>query len=488
MAELSDSGPGRLLSWLAGGALRDDRPQALTRWFAAAGALAIGLFSVAMAWQLDSYLEERMLARDAELSRDFVQSIARIQQVDSLLRAPRPGSAGSASAAGDDASAGGHAPAPGAVEFFAHVAAMPDVLRANVYDVQRRVAWSSQAEMIGRTYPGNDELEQALAGRVVVRRADGDHDGTAKAEHQGLDATRARYVEQYLPVFDAAGGQVLAVIELYRRPDALFAAIDAGRRRIWLGGVLGGLFLFGTLVWFVRRTEQALRQQQQRLVEAQTLAAVGELSAAVAHSIRNPLGSIRSSAELQRELHGDPQGQHGETMANVDRIEHLVRTLLTYAADSHDRQASADAALVLRESAERFAGSMATRGTRLELDLGDDLGAVATDPVVLAQVFNSLLANAAEATRAGDAVRLAARREGRWIRVDLADSGSGIAAERLAQVFQPFFTTKPRGLGLGLPLARRIVQRLGGSIELDSRHGQGTRVAIRLPAQPAPAR
>src|SRR6185369_15857901 len=99
----------------------------------------------------------------------------------------------------------------------------------------------------------------------------------------------------------------------------------------------------------------ALNQQQQRLVEAETMAVIGELSAAVAHSIRNPLVSIRTSAELQREIGGDADGVHAEIMRNVDRIEHLVRTLLTYAGDPAERQASADLGAVLREAAQRFA-------------------------------------------------------------------------------------------------------------------------------------
>jgi signal transduction histidine kinase len=216
-------------------------------------------------------------------------------------------------------------------------------------------------------------------------------------------------------------------------------------------------------------------------VEAETLAIIGELSAAVAHSIRNPLVSIRTSAELQREITGDEGGVNGEIMRNVDRIEHLVRTLLTYAGDPTERQASADLGDVLREAAQRFAPDLRSHGKLLELDLPADLGQVAADPVVLAQVFNSLLANAVEATGQGDLVRLSAQRDGEQARIELVDHGTGIAAEQLQSIFKPFFTTKPRGMGLGLPLARRIVLRLGGQIQIDSRAGHGTVVRLQLP-------
>jgi two-component system, NtrC family, sensor histidine kinase HydH len=438
---------------------------ALTRWFAAAGALAIGVFSVAMGGLLSSYLETRMLERDAAISRDFVQSIVNIQQVAGFFAAP---------AHGADASV---------AEFFAHVAAMPDVLRANVYAPDRRVLWSSRSELIGQTFGANDELDEALLGHVVVNREDEEHDDR-KAEHQGLARSANDYVENYLPVYDEPSRRLIGVVELYRHPSALFAAIREGQLRVWLGSAGGGLFLFGVLVWFVRRTERALQEQQQRLVEADTLAIVGEISAAVAHSIRNPLVSIRTSAELQREIKGEEGGVHTEVMRNVDRIENLVRTLLSYAGEPLDRQASCDLAAVLDEAAGRFEPDMQAQGKVFERDIRAQLGTVGVDAMVLAQVFNSLLANAVEATRAADRIRVAAWREQNLAWVEVTDGGAGIEAGAMRDIFKPFFTTKPRGLGLGLALARRIVRRLGGDIEVHSVAGQGTRVRVRLPVQP----
>ncbi|MCI4428206.1 MAG: two-component sensor histidine kinase [Burkholderiales bacterium] len=457
--------------WMRGFVARSafgDSRFALTRWFAAVGALAIGVFSLAMGWLLSSFLEARMLERDAAISRDFVQSIANIQQVVGFFRDPNG------------------APAPSVTEFFAHVAAMPDVLRANVYAPDRRVLWSSRPELIGKTFPANDELDEALKGRVVVNR-EVDEQPDTKAEHQGLASPGNQFVENYLPVFDDKSHGLIGVIEVYRQPVALFAAIASGQRLVWLSSAGGGAFLFFALVWFVRRTERALQEQQRRLVDAETLAIVGEISAAVAHSIRNPLASIRTSAELQLEIGGDDSGVFREVVRNIDRIEHLVRTLLTYAADPSDHQASADIGAVLRDAAERFAPDLRTGGRGLELNVANDLGTIGADPVLLAQVFNSLIANAVEAIAAGGHVRVSARREGAQALIEVADSGAGIPAEQLQDIFKPFYTTKPRGLGLGLPLARRIVQRLGGQMQIESLPGRGTTVALRLPfAAPTP--
>lgn len=435
---------------------------ALTRLFAVVGASAIGAFSVAMGLSLSSWLEQRMLERDAALSRDFLQSIADIQHVAVFFARPDG------------------APAPQVGEFFAHVAAMPDVLRANVYAPDRRVLWSSNVALIGQVFPANDELDEALEGQVIVNAEQGDT-SHEKAEHVGLNAAVHRYVENYLPVYEPRSRRLMGVIEVYRRPTALFESIREGQVRIWAGAAGGGVFLFAVLVWFVRRTERAMAAQQARLVEAEAMGMVGEISAAVAHSIRNPLGSIRSSAELQCELGQDPHGVHAEVMGHVDRIEHLVRSLLTLAAAPVDHGGQADLGQVLAEAAERFAPQLAGTDRRFDRDLPAGLGTVAADPVLLAQVVDSLLTNAADATRAGQQVRLSAGRRGDEAWVEVADTGAGIDARQLGDVFKPFFTTKPRGLGLGLNLVKRLVERLGGRVDLDSRLGEGTRITLHLP-------
>lgn len=457
--------------WLAGvRAASGERRFPLTRWFAVVGALSIGIFSLGMGWLLSAFLATHMLERDAALGRDFVQSIANTQQISVFLASARPN----------------EEPPPTVTEFFAHVAAMPDVIRANVYAPDRRVLWSSRPELIGKSFGANDELDLALTGQVVVNREDADEEERAKAEHQGLRGHVAQYVENYLPVYEEHSRRLIAVIEVYRRPDALFEDIDSGQRLIRTGALAGGLFLFLVLVWFVRRTEHVLDQQRHRLVEAETLAAVGEMSAAVAHSIRNPLASIRTSAELQRELGHDDSGLHTEITHNVDRIEHLVRTLLSYSREPAEPLSGTDLSPVLSEAAQRFAPDLAARGRRLEAEFPSDLGGVAGDPVVLAQLFNSLLANAAEATEDGGRVRLVAFRHGQGVRVEVHNTGAVIEPQHLSDIYKPFFTTKPRGLGLGLPLAKRIVQRLGGSIDISSEVGQGTVVSVQLPRVAAP--
>lgn len=437
----------------------------LTRVFAVAGALAIGLFSVVMGLLLSRFLETRMLERDAAVSRDFVQSIAATQ-----------GLVGVIGAAPDD----GGAQHPQFAEFVAHLGAMPGVLRANVYSPDRRVLWSTRPELVGRRFAVNEELEEALAGAVIVHAAA----APDKAEHEQLAVSGpGRYVENYLPVYDDAGRSVIAVVELYRRPDALFDAILSGQRLVAAGAAGGGLFLFAVLVGFVVRVERRLREQQRRLVDAEAMAIVGEISAAVAHSIRNPLGSIRSSAELRRELDGDVDGTWTEIMRQVDRIERLVRSVLAYAG-APESGARSELGAVIAEVAAASAPDLQRQGRQFDVELAPRLGGVAADALLLAQVVQTLLTNAAEATRPGGRVRLRSWREGDAALVEVSDDGVGIERERLAQVTKPFHTSKPGGLGMGLALVQRVAQRLGGALDIDSAPGAGTRVRLRLPVQP----
>jgi two-component system, NtrC family, sensor histidine kinase HydH len=439
---------------------------ALTRWFALSGAAAIGAFSLAMALVLGEFLAARLLGRDAEVSREFVQSIVFTRSVGQAFTAQ------------------GGADSPAFAEFVAHLAAMPGVQRANVYLPDRTLLWSSDPTLIGQRFADNDELDDALAGRVVVHRADAPAQAPQKAEHASLQGRPDEYVENYLPVYAEGSGAPIGVIELYRRPTALFDAIHSGQRLVWASAGAGGLFLFGCLIWFVRRADRALQEQRARLVDAEALAIVGELSAAVAHSIRNPLGSIRSTAELQRELGSEPAAMD-DIVRSVDRIDRLVSTLLSYAADPAEHQASADLGEVLERSGARFRAELAGQGKTFAIVAERGLGSVAADPVLITQVLNSLLANAAEATASGDTVSLHARRVGERVQLEVSDSGHGIGDANAERLFKPFYTTKPRGLGMGLALVRRVVTRLGGSVTLVPRAGPGTTVCIELPVRPA---
>ncbi|MEY4753556.1 MAG: hypothetical protein RJA44_1231 [Pseudomonadota bacterium] len=455
------------LGWRHGNA--PDMPDfRLMRWFSMTSLVAITIFSIGMALLLTQFLESRMLRHDAELSRDFVQSIVSTQSLEDPLR---------------HGGQGDHHPPLDQV--FMRIAEIPDVLRANIYARSGKVLWSSNPAMIGRVFAHNDELEQALTGKIVIARAEHDESVHGKTEHLDIDDSRSHFVENYLPIYgEGDDTRPVAVVELYRVPARLNDALAEGQRLIWAGALIGGMFLYVSTLGLVARANTLLQNQRQQLIEAQASIMVGEISAAVAHSVRNPLASIRSSAELQRELGELGPEVANEMMQHVDRIEYLLRTLLSYTSNPTESSGHVALAEQLDLAQATYAPVFQQQGKGLQVEAVDAGLEVGLSAVLVQQILNSLLANALEATQPGGQVSVRVSERAGSVQMEVVDDGEGMDAAQLAQVFKPFFTTKPRGLGMGLALVRRILSRQGGSISIDSRRGAGTRVLVSMPLRP----
>lgn len=427
----------------------------LLRWFSVVSLAAAVCVSVALAALLDRHVGEQLLRHDAELSRQFVQGLVDTRQMARAFEAS------------------GLQPNPEIDRVFGALTDMPDVLRANVYAPDGRMLWSSDAALIGKRFDDNHELADALRGEVTIERGSVEPDAALdKLEHADLAPNETHFVENYLPVVAVRGGAPVAVVELYRVPRSLNATLRASTLLVWFGTLAGGVLIYLATLRLVRKASRLMHEQRSRLVDAETLAVVGELSASVAHSIRNPLSSIRTSAELGKEIGTMAEDVADDAIRQVDRIEQLVRTLLACAHAPSQIHGSADVRQTLHEALERFRPSFQAQGKAIDVQLADTLPPVHGQSILIAQVANTLLSNALEATSAGDSVRLSARRDGNQVVVEVSDSGPGIAAERLASLFQPFQTTKRNGLGMGLALAKRTLERIGGSIELRSQPGQ----------------
>jgi signal transduction histidine kinase len=227
-----------------------------------------------------------------------------------------------------------------------------------------------------------------------------------------------------------------------------------------------------------------MRHQQRRLLESETLVLVGEMASAVAHAVRNPLSAIRSSAEMAVETGPSPE-QAEDIVRAVDRVEGWVRELLGYSQPISGQRHAIDANAVIRKSLQGFEADLAKRHIELTAQLQGELPPVRGDAALLGQVINSLMANAADAIGTPGRISVTSRvaADTQHVEIDVADNGVGIPENQLDTVFKPFFTTKPRGLGLGLPLAKRILERYGGALKVASTPGAGTTFTIRLAAE-----
>lgn len=445
------------------------RPFNLVRWFSLLSFGTLAVTAILTAVLLTRFIEERLLALDAETARDFVQSVTRAENADVLAFAPGHGG-----------------PVPeGLAEYFSHVARMPEMVRTNVYGRDRSVLWSSDEALLGREFADNDELDDALRGMVVYKRGYVGvmSEADAKPEHYALPAGTF-FIESYIPIYGTDAATPVAVVELYKAARRLEETLDAARWLVWTSAVAAGVLLFLVLQGIVRKAAAQIAAQQQQLVEAETMAAVGVMGSAVAHGIRNPLASIRSSAELAADGENCTWREQAEDIIGAaDRIERSVRDLLDFARPAAGSVKPVPVNAVAAESIDSLRRELGRRGLVPKLELDPAEPSVLADAAMLRQVVSSLIVNAMEATEEKGIVAVSTRLapDRRTVRIRVDDTGHGIAHEQLPLVLRPFHTTKPKGLGLGLPLAKRIVERFGGTIEIESALGRGTTVDLTLP-------
>lgn len=455
------------------------KPFDLLRWYAWVS-LAI-IFSIAVGLGLISsrFIIDESVERDALLTAQFIQSIgdAEVRHVSipnvpsmGVLLDPRMDEAL------PDVDPEARRKARG--EFLDHVAHLPDVLLATIYAPDRTVIWSSNPALTGELIEADADLERAFEYKKRVSASYHNFDN-ARVEQLFVTPPRQLFIENYIPLFDADGERVTAMVEIYKEPHDLILRIEQGLLRIWLAIILGALLVYGGLYWIMRRAARQLAVQQKRLIGNETFVALGEMSSAVAHSLRNPLASIRSSAELAQAFdEGPAQKNINDIIHQVDRMSHWVRQLLQSLRPLNDDAVPVDLPEALRESLQTFAAPLQRGGVQLELAKLPDVQ-VLGQPALLGQIFHSVIANALEAMEQGGRLRVeVVRQDRRYLTLRLSDTGRGMSEQQQRMAFRPFFTTKQGGLGVGLMLVKRIMERFGGSIRLKSREGSGTSVLL----------
>lgn len=229
----------------------------------------------------------------------------------------------------------------------------------------------------------------------------------------------------------------------------------------------------------------ALRRQREALLHADQLRGAGELAAGMAHEVRNPLAGIAGAAE--RLKRGDlPAAERAELLAIIgsegQRLEGIVREFLAYARPAPLARSVADLNGVVRETVALAASTAARRGIRLAEALDPALPPAAMDPARIKQALLNLLLNAIQASPDGAAIDVTTRAAGRMVEAAIRDRGAGLDAAAAEAMFAPFATTKAGGTGLGLPLARRIMEAHGGGVTLAPAAGGGMVATLRLPA------
>lgn len=236
-----------------------------------------------------------------------------------------------------------------------------------------------------------------------------------------------------------------------------------------------------------------LERAQAQLVQSEKLASIGEMSAAVAHGLRNPLASLRASAQLVQRHPGSPAAPEQLTaiIAEVDRLDRRISHLLTFSRPAPFHPHPQRLGGVVDQVLPAFAERARLQAVTIAVEIPATLPEVPVDAMKLEQTLVELISNAFDAMPDGGHLTVAATRQragdgAEGILLTVTDTGRGIAAEALAQVGQPFFTTRQEGTGLGVATARRFVEQHGGTLALESAREEGTIVRVWLPLEPRP--
>ncbi|MDA8126444.1 MAG: ATP-binding protein [Deltaproteobacteria bacterium] len=247
------------------------------------------------------------------------------------------------------------------------------------------------------------------------------------------------------------------------------------------GSLLGHVFLFRDLTEVRRLTLEIARSRR--------MASLGSLAAGVAHEIRNPLSSIKGFAAFFRERHGEiPEEREAADVMikEVERLNRVISQLLEFARPLAMKLQPTSPRAVIRHTLHTVEGQAREKGIAVEADLPPEMGEIPLDADRMSQVLLNLYLNALAAMEGGGALRVAlAPGDDGTVRITIADTGAGIRREDLSRVFDPYFTTKPAGTGLGLPIVQKIVEAHGGEVQIASEPGKGTTVTILLPTRPA---
>jgi signal transduction histidine kinase len=239
----------------------------------------------------------------------------------------------------------------------------------------------------------------------------------------------------------------------------------------------------------VNERTKELRDAQQRLLRAERLAAIGQLGASVGHELRNPLGIIKNSAyyiNMKLQDADEKVKKHlGIIEKEIARSNKIISDLMNFARDKKLALQKTHLNVIVQDALSR---TPAPDTVTVIVKLGGDLPPLMADPSQIEQVFINMISNAVQAVTSSSSVdsggrlEISTKAEDGFVVTEFKDNGCGISEENLGKLFEPLFTTKTKGIGLGLAVSKRIVEAHEGSIEVESEVEKGTVFIVKLPA------
>ncbi|MEE2755823.1 MAG: ATP-binding protein [Myxococcota bacterium] len=249
---------------------------------------------------------------------------------------------------------------------------------------------------------------------------------------------------------------------------------------------------FNRMAEAIRRRDEKLNEQQKTLLQREQLATVGRMSAQITHELRNPLSSIGLNSELMmEELAASEQTRSVDNAREllmsitreVDRLKEITEEYLRFARLPMPEKSLVDLNHTAAELIDFFRSEMEQADVKMRLDPDPVPKAVEVDPNQVRAALINLIRNAKEAMTSGGHIVLRIRRVGDVVYVEVTDTGGGIQVDTQERLFEPFYSTKPQGTGLGLSMVKQIVDAHDGVIRVESSPGQGTTFRLSFPTR-----
>lgn len=458
------------------------RPANLLRWFSIVSFILISAIAIGLATVATRFLVIESLERDALLSAQFIQTIAKGEITHHGLDGMRMGDVLATTQYGmlsQEMTQNRHRARS---EFLDHLANLPDSLLISIYSPLRTVMWSTNPQLIGQRFPNDEALEAAFSSkdRVSTKYSNADE---RRPEQQFLLAPKMFFIESYIPLVDDLGN-TLAVVEIYKEPTDLIERLNRGHWIIWLSTAVSGLLLYFGLYWIVRRASIQLASQEAQLVANKTYVGLVEMSTAVAHSLRNPLACIRSSAELANEMDGQPAKKNiDDIVSQVDRMAQWVHELLLCLRPIRGEAELVEPMVVVQATLAGFNAQLAQSKIQVEFK-NESTPRIISNPQLLLQILNSVIANAIEAMQGGGKLTIEANvdENHQWLHLIIGDTGDGTSRQQEMMAFKTFYTTRQGKLGIGLIMVKQIMESFGGEARLtrDEQEGTSVRLSFRV--------
>jgi signal transduction histidine kinase len=361
----------------------------------------------------------------------------------------------------------------------------------NIYSKNDIIAYSFSPELVGMGNLGGTFYKNALDGHSSSKLV---QNGTFWEILLGIP--KAIKIITFAPLraekpLSPISGPVLGVVEI--RQD-----LSSDYRKIFkfqvlvictISIVMGILLL--TLIYVVKRGEGIIEKRaferirlKEQLAQAKHLSSLGEMVAGVSHEIRNPLGIISSSAELLKKKMAPQDNLNAIAdivVAEARRLNNIITDFLNYARPKKPNRRVCRIDEVITKNIHFLEHQIKENGYVVRTFFNDDIPVIMADGDMLYQAFLNLLINGMQAMPHGGAIDVTVEAEDGFLWVYIEDEGEGVSESVMEKIWDPFFTTKEKGTGLGLGIVRNIIESHHGMIRIDNRSEKGARVSVKFP-------